>query len=512
MRALTTGAGCAFALVAGCVVEDGPRTSGAEHPVITSQSFAGARRNAERLAGAIACWSGPTVRGMDVASYDTIDDWTSARTSGIEFVFVRVSDGTQYPDPEFATHWARAKGAGMLRGAYQYFRPAEDPIAQADLLLAQIGTPDPDDLPPVLDLEVSGGLAPDAVISAVRTWLTRVGTAIGRPPIVYAGLYSWPELTGGADVTTSPLWVAQYTSAPCPDVPRPWTDWQFWQTTATGSAPGVANPGTLDLDVFAGTREDLIAFASAAPRPCGTLAPAGGVIDDGDPCFVAGGPPDYLRQVTTAGYDGDVVWTHATDATSESNFAQWNLVLAAPGRYLVEAYTDPTVATSRRATYAVRASGATSEVTLDQSAAAGWRSLGTFDLAAGGDQWIHLSDNTGEPATAQAQLAFDAIRLTGNSPQAGSGLDGGLDPPADVPFGCSASGTTSPLLLVLALALVLVPRRGGAALLALVHRLTCAQGYTDVQGRVAGHQPPTDTDELCGQVDENAFTATGGSM
>ncbi|MGE5183289.1 MAG: glycoside hydrolase family 25 protein, partial [Acidobacteriota bacterium] len=83
----------------------------------------------------VACADGPTIKGMDVSSYDPTVDFAMAHAAGIEFAFVRASDGTQYPDPMFATHWANAKAAGVIRGAYQFFRPAEDPIAQADLLL-----------------------------------------------------------------------------------------------------------------------------------------------------------------------------------------------------------------------------------------------------------------------------------------------------------------------------------------------------------------------------------------
>jgi len=404
---------------------------------------------------AIACSGSATVHGMDVSSYDTVNDWAAARAAGIDFAFIRATDGTQFLDPKFESNWSAAKAAGVIRGAYQFFRPAEDPIAQADLLLHQIGSIDPGDLPPVLDVEVSGGLTPDQVTAAVQAWVSHVGGVIGRPPIVYAGLYSWPTLTGGADETTSPLWVAQYTAAPCPDIPTPWTRWTFWQDTATGSAAGVANPGTLDLDVFDGTYDQLVAFAAAPPAACGTIGAAGGEIDDSDSCFVPGGPPTYLRDVTGAGERSTLVWTHSTTAASESNFGQWNVVLDAAGSYLVEVYTAHAYATSQHAAYDVYAAGATNSVVIDQSAVDGWQPLGTFDFAAGADQWIHLSDNTGE---AGAQLVFDAIRLTPTNPPPAGG-DGGMDPqPTKHGGGCSASGGGSPWP-VLALAVMACARR-----------------------------------------------------
>ena len=414
------------------------------------------------------CASGPTVQGMDVSYYETSVDWAMARQDGIEFAFIRATDGTQYLDPKFAMYWQGAKDAGVIRGAYQYFRPAEDPVAQAELLLAQMGPVEPGDLPPVIDLEVSGGLTQPQVAAAVQLWVDHVAAAIGRPPIVYAGLYSWPTLTGAADLTTSPLWVAQYTTAPCPDIPLPWTHWAFWQDTSTGSITAV--PGsTLDLDVFDGSHDDLLAFTAAGTcgdgtcsggettascavdcPPCGTIDAAGGEIADAVACFVAGGPPAYLRAVTGAGEQGDLIWTHTTDAATESNFAQWNLFFAEAGQYRVEVYTAQPYAQSMHAAYAIRAAGASSSVELDQSAVDGWQTLGELDFAAGGDQSIHLGDNTGEPASADVQLVFDAIRLTR--------LD---DPPppddtGDHHRGCAAGGRSG---LVVVLVLVGLRRR-----------------------------------------------------
>jgi len=394
---------------------------------------------------ATVCAAGPTVKGMDVAVYDDVTDWAAAKASGIEFAFIRVSDGLTYPDSRFAAYWPAAKSAGMLRGAYQFFEPAQDPIAQADMLLNAAGPPQPGDLPPVLDLERSGGLTQAQVVASVQQWVDHVTAAIGRPPIVYAGLYSWPTLTGGADFTTSPLWIAQYTSAACPNIPDPWTQWLFWQYTATGTSPGVASTA-LDLDVFDGTYDDLVAFANGAPAPCGTIGYGGGEIDDGDACFVAGGPSTTLRHVS-AGEGGDLIWTHTTDAASEANFAQWDLYFEQGGTYLVEAYTDHAYASSKQAGYRVRAAGSEVVATIDQSAVDGWQSLGTFTFSPGGGQSIHLGDNTGEPSTENAQLVFDAIRLTR--------VDGGYFQGQAVVReggGCAAGGSPGWLLGLLILA------------------------------------------------------------
>lgn len=394
------------------------------------------------------CGDGPVVNGMDVSYYDTSIDWSTAKAAGIDFAFIRVTDGTQYRDPKFADYWAGARAAGVIRGGYQFFRPAEDPIEQADLMLSLMGALQPGDLPPVLDVEVSGSLSPTQVAANVHAWVDHVTTAIGRAPIVYAGLYSWADLTGSADLTSSPLWVAQYTTAACPNIPSPWTKWLFWQHSNTGAVDGVVS-SELDLNVFNGTLDQLKAFAGADAAPCGTIAATGSTVDDADACFTAGGPSQYMRHVNDAG-DSGLYWTHTTRSATEANYGQWNLDFAAAGTYHVDVYTAAAYATSQAADYVIQANGAMQSVTIDQTRVDGWQPLGDITFAAGGDQWINLGDNTGEAA--QQQLVFDAVRLTPVAIETGSG-NGDIGPSAES-GGCSTTRGSGGVLALIAILLL----------------------------------------------------------
>ena len=382
------------------------------------------------------CGVGSTVKGIDVSYYQGAIDWTAVKNDGVAFAFVRVSDGLTNADPKFDSYWTGSRAAGIKHGAYQFFRPGQDPIAQADLLLSKVGGKlAVDDLPPVVDVETSDGQSAAAIQASLRKWVDHVTTALGRAPIVYTGLYFWRDSVGSADFTSSPLWHAQYTTSSCPTIPDPWQRWAFWQYTSTGTVAGIT--GSVDIDRYNGDDSALRAFLGPAGTcgdgactagetslecpedcgACGTVAGDGGEIDDGDQCFEQGGPLATMRHVTTAGDAGDLSWTHTTEDASEANFATWHLVLAEPGRYEVEVYTDTTFAQSRQAKYVVEAGGTTQDMMIDQSAQDGWQSLGAFDFVAGGHQSIHLGDNTGEPLAANVQLVFDAVRLTRVDPQ-----------------------------------------------------------------------------------------------
>lgn len=210
------------------------------------------------------CAAGATVRGIDVSVHNGHVDWGKVKGSGIVFAFARVSDGLNHPDTEFAANWAGIKAQGLVRGVYQYFRPGQDPLAQADLLLSKIGTLGAGDLPPVIDVETANGQPLGAVAPAVRAWVDRVKAKTGRDPIVYSASGFWNTLPNRSQFAPDTLWVANY-GASCPSMPDSWSKWSFWQYSESGSVPGVS--GGIDLDQFNGTLAQLQALATWTVSP-----------------------------------------------------------------------------------------------------------------------------------------------------------------------------------------------------------------------------------------------------
>jgi lysozyme len=194
------------------------------------------------------CAEGPTAPGIDVSYHQDTIDWRKVHRAGIKFAFIRVSDGLIVDDPEFERNWTEARAHNVARGAYQYFRPEQDALSQADKLIAAIAN-DKGELPPVIDVESTGGLRPKQIAKQVTLWIDRVRARLGVEPIVYTSPDFWRDQVGGADLSSQPLWVAHYTKD-CPRVPAPWTRWTFWQYSKTGRVPGIKGP--VDLDVYQG--------------------------------------------------------------------------------------------------------------------------------------------------------------------------------------------------------------------------------------------------------------------
>jgi len=213
-----------------------------------------------------------TVPGIDVSYWDAGIDWPKVRATGQRYVFVKATEGDFYADPTFDDNWLGAKKAGLLRGAYHFFRCNVDPKKQAAKFIDYVKTMnDNGELPPVLDLESNDGQSKDKVISRARTWLDLVETAFGKKPIIYSGQYFlqdyFSEAGGGPPAWTReyPLWLAQYPNnyveGMQPYLPRGWFKWTFWQYSEKGKVNGIN--ANVDLNVFNGSLEELYKFAGA---------------------------------------------------------------------------------------------------------------------------------------------------------------------------------------------------------------------------------------------------------
>ena len=215
-----------------------------------------------------------TVPGIDVSYWDAGIDWPKVRATGQRFVFVKATEGDFHSDQTFAANWSGAKTAGLLRGAYHFFRANVDGKKQATRFIDYVkSVNDNGELPPVLDLESNDGQKKEKVIERAKIWLDLVEAAFNKKPIIYSGQYFlqdyFSEAGGGPPVWAKdyPLWLAQYpnnyTEGSQPYLPRGWFKWTFWQYSEKGRVNGIN--ASVDMNLFNGSLEELYQFAGAKP-------------------------------------------------------------------------------------------------------------------------------------------------------------------------------------------------------------------------------------------------------
>jgi hypothetical protein len=134
------------------------------------------------------------------------------------------------------------------------------------------------------------------------------------------------------------------------------------------------------------------------------------IIDDLDPALYLGGPSQGWR-VAPYGYKDSTHWTYCTDE-EVSNWAKWIPQLSASGHYEVFVFVPEHNAGTTQARYHVFHNDIENEVTVRQADYANeWVSIGTYQFAATGNEYVYLEDNTGESRELDVTIAFDAIKF-----------------------------------------------------------------------------------------------------
>jgi lysozyme len=197
---------------------------------------------------------GVTTKGIDVSHYDESIDFAQLKAAGFVFVSSKATEGLNVVDPRYKTNKAKAKAAGILFGAYHFFRPGLDPMKQAQHFLAHADI-QAGDMQPMFDWEVT---QTPADVGRARIFLDAVEAAIGKKMIIYGPPYMLEDFRLPPRFADYPLWIAHY-GTKTPAVPYPWKTWSFWQYTDKGSAPGIPSPDE-DMDLFNGPAESVLKF------------------------------------------------------------------------------------------------------------------------------------------------------------------------------------------------------------------------------------------------------------
>jgi lysozyme len=218
-----------------------------------------------------------TLPGIDVSRYQPKIDWVALAASGVQFCFIKATEGAHDVDASFQRHSEGAATAGLVRGAYHFFRPQIPVSTQADLFVRTLGKLQPGDLRPALDLEGTAGwvdIAPANRAPLALTMLEAVESRLRVAPIVYMSPWFATEMLRSIPALSRfPIWIAQYTQEQTPTVPKPWNTWTFWQYSQGGRVPGISS-GAVDLDRFQGSIEDLKSL-TVVPASGNIPAPSG---------------------------------------------------------------------------------------------------------------------------------------------------------------------------------------------------------------------------------------------
>jgi lysozyme len=183
------------------------------------------------------------VVGIDVSHHQGPIAWDRVAADGIGFAYIKATEGADFVDERFPENWSASAEAGLRRGAYHFFTLCSPGAAQAHHFL-EVVPPDPDALPPAVDLELAQNCSerpePGALRRELEAYLAVVEAATGRQVVLYIG-DDVEDRYAIRDELQRPLWLPRFLF-------RPSGDWLIWQTSAFAHVDGVE--GRVDLDVM----------------------------------------------------------------------------------------------------------------------------------------------------------------------------------------------------------------------------------------------------------------------
>ncbi|KAG6897418.1 hypothetical protein C0992_001732 [Termitomyces sp. T32_za158] len=209
-------------------------------------------------------------KGIDISSHQPSVKWSTVKANGVEFAYIKATEGTGYRNPYFSSQYTGATNVGIIRGGYHFARPdVSSGATQATFFLANGGgwTADGRTLPGALDIEYNPygankcyGLSASAMVSWIRNFSNTYHAKTGRYPVVYTTTDWWITCTGNyaGFSSTHPLWIARYASA-IGRLPAGWAYTTFWQYADSGPNPG-------DQNIFNGDSAGLRRYAQLCAK------------------------------------------------------------------------------------------------------------------------------------------------------------------------------------------------------------------------------------------------------
>jgi lysozyme len=194
--------------------------------------------------------------GVDISHHQGDIDWEALKADGVDFAYIKASEGENFNDPRFSRNWFAAEQAGMLRGAYHFFARCRGGEAQARNFIRVVPR-DARALPPAIDAEQMGpcrdGRGVEDVAAEIATFLKLVHAHYGKRPVIYTTRQFHDAHLAGK-FAKERFWIRSLILAP--RIRR--EQWVFWQYHNRGRRRGIAGP--VDLNVFRGTRVELEAL------------------------------------------------------------------------------------------------------------------------------------------------------------------------------------------------------------------------------------------------------------
>lgn len=180
------------------------------------------------------------VQGVDVSHHQGAIDWNRVRADGVDFAYIKATEGADMRDARFTENWRGSGQAGVKRGAYHFFTLCRLARDQAENFIALVPR-DADALPYALDLEFGGNCsarpARGVILAEITTFIEMVEAHSEKPMVIYM-TKEFEDQYKVSEAIDRSLWLRSiffppdYASHP----------WVMWQASNSRAVDGISGP------------------------------------------------------------------------------------------------------------------------------------------------------------------------------------------------------------------------------------------------------------------------------
>ena len=187
-------------------------------------------------------------QGIDVSEWQGNIDFQQVKDAGIEAVYIRSSEGSDYVDHYFEENYEKARQAGLNIGFYHYVtaRTVEEGREEARFFASVVSSKEID-LRLAMDFESFENLSVEQINDISEVFLTTLEEVTGKEVVIYSDASNARNVFSRELAESYPIWVAEYFAEEPFDNGK-WETWVGFQYTDRGRVSGIS--GSVDRDEF----------------------------------------------------------------------------------------------------------------------------------------------------------------------------------------------------------------------------------------------------------------------
>lgn len=199
---------------------------------------------------ALSPQSGLSYEGIDVSDWQGYIDYSQVKSSGIDVVYIKSSQGSNIKDPYFEINYENAKANNLKVGFYHFLTATTiEEANQEAIFFSSVISGKQADCKLALDYEQFNGVGTEQINQIAMAFIQKVKELTKKQVVIYSDLYNSENTFNSELASQGELWIAYYGDyRNLENVNASWNTFIGVQYTDQGNIPGIN--GNVDRDLF----------------------------------------------------------------------------------------------------------------------------------------------------------------------------------------------------------------------------------------------------------------------